>query len=659
VAFRAAVETETVKRDLKGAIEQYKKIADGADRGLAAKALLRMAECYERLGQTEARAVYERIVRQFSDQKEAAMTASSRLGGPASAARATGDRAVWTGPGVDLFGRVSPDGTLITYVDWAGTGNLMVRQLTTNTSRPLTANTPDSGQGQHAEYSVVSRDSKQVAYVWFNESGGYDIRVLPLQGSTASPRILFPGSADIRFIELQDWSPDGKLIAVAVSRVDGTGQIAVLSIADGSLHTLKSIDWNVPERMFFSNDSRRIAYSLAESDATDHGDVFVIDVDGAREHPVVIHPADDRVVGWSPDGGRLLFSSDRTGSAGLWAIVLQDGRPTGVPELLRADIGAGAYSLGLSAGGTLYLYKEVASRDLALAPFDYTAGRVGSTTAFSRGFVGRAGNADWSPDGKYLAYAACGGECSVVRSVETGEARRLSRKTLLYLREPRWSPDGTSLVAAGRDRRGRDGIYLIDVASGTADPIVLGTPLGAAPQWSVDGKKIYFRRDPATLVERDLITGVEREVLRQQPGQFQLSPDGRSIVVASPRSRAGAIAKLLLFATDGNAVRELVTGRPEDGWGRARTIAWTPDSRAVAIARSVGGRLELWGVPIDGTRPRKLDVDFESWTRGAQGAFDQGFSLAHDGRHIAFQTGRNTPEVWAIENLFADRDPRR
>ena len=33
-----------------------------------------------------------------------------------------GDRAVWTGPDVDMFGRVSPDGTFITYVDWGGAG---------------------------------------------------------------------------------------------------------------------------------------------------------------------------------------------------------------------------------------------------------------------------------------------------------------------------------------------------------------------------------------------------------------------------------------------------------------------------------------------------------------------------------------------------------
>jgi hypothetical protein len=43
VALRAAMEKETVHGDLKGAIEQYKKLAQSKDRSIAARALIRMA----------------------------------------------------------------------------------------------------------------------------------------------------------------------------------------------------------------------------------------------------------------------------------------------------------------------------------------------------------------------------------------------------------------------------------------------------------------------------------------------------------------------------------------------------------------------------------------------------------------------------------------
>src|SRR5262245_23730059 len=68
VALRAAIETETVRGDVRGAIEQYKRIVDtygNSDRGIAAQALLRLAEAYQKLGDAEANSVYERLLRQF------------------------------------------------------------------------------------------------------------------------------------------------------------------------------------------------------------------------------------------------------------------------------------------------------------------------------------------------------------------------------------------------------------------------------------------------------------------------------------------------------------------------------------------------------------------------------------------------------------------
>ena len=77
VQFKAAQHKEQVEGDLQGALEQYKKIAQGSDRRLAANALLRMGECYEKLGDTEARKIYERVVREFSDQAETASRCES------------------------------------------------------------------------------------------------------------------------------------------------------------------------------------------------------------------------------------------------------------------------------------------------------------------------------------------------------------------------------------------------------------------------------------------------------------------------------------------------------------------------------------------------------------------------------------------------------
>src|SRR5439155_23240524 len=98
----------TIDGDLKGAIEDYKKIVSGAgaNRALAAQALVRMAECYQKLGDGEARKIYERVVREFAEQGQAVALARARLTGGATSS--TNTRFVWTGSKVDDDGTGSP-----------------------------------------------------------------------------------------------------------------------------------------------------------------------------------------------------------------------------------------------------------------------------------------------------------------------------------------------------------------------------------------------------------------------------------------------------------------------------------------------------------------------------------------------------------------------
>src|SRR5687768_15653430 len=79
--FAGAQHKATVEGDLKGAVEDYKAIVAraGVNRAVAAEALLRMAEVYRTLGDAEARSTYERIVRDYADQKEAVTIARTWL----------------------------------------------------------------------------------------------------------------------------------------------------------------------------------------------------------------------------------------------------------------------------------------------------------------------------------------------------------------------------------------------------------------------------------------------------------------------------------------------------------------------------------------------------------------------------------------------------
>src|SRR6185295_6798996 len=130
--LRSAIEKETVDGDLKSAIEQYKKVIAraGDNRTLAAKALVRLGLCFERIGDSEARKAYDRVIREFGDQPDSVAQVKSRL--IAMERPATGGislRAVWPKPDVNLGDiAVSPDGRLVTYTDW-GNGDLAIRDL--------------------------------------------------------------------------------------------------------------------------------------------------------------------------------------------------------------------------------------------------------------------------------------------------------------------------------------------------------------------------------------------------------------------------------------------------------------------------------------------------------------------------------------------------
>ncbi len=644
--FQAAIQKEEIDGDLKGAITVYEGLAARRDlpRPLAASVLLRLAECYRKQGHQKAAAVYARIVRDYKDQTAAYKAALAHVPS-APTSHEPRVRTVWTGPNVDLFGQVSPDGTLLTYTDWTHTGNLMVHDLRTGADRALTTKkTWDDGPGE-AGWSTVSRDGKTVAYAW-HVGKGYEVRLIPLDGS-APPRTLVPMQEDITFLNPFDWSSDGEWIAAGVQRKDGTGQVALIGTRNGTLRVLHSMEWKGPNRIFFSRDGRFVAFDRVGGDDQVQRDIVVMAVDASRAVTAVQHTADDRLVGWSPDGACLIFTSDRTGDEGLWALPIADGVPTGAPVLLRPS--TGGFSLGVTDDGRVFVHKGVGTRDVQVATLDLGAGRIDKARGFDRGFHFDARAPAFSPDGRSLAYQACGGECIAVRSVGTGEVRRIPS---FYSVDPRWSPDGTTFITAARDQRGRNGIFRVDVTTGAVVPIVLGPPFGAMPQWALDGRSVYYRNG-SRIIRRDIPGERDDEITNVSGlGTFELSPDGRWIAVKARDNTTGT-SKLLLMPAEGGTAVEWLTASKGEELGGLRQLVWTPDSAGILVTKRTQAGFEVWHLPRQG-EPRKLTVDVEGWP--VQRSFANAFSLSPDGRTVAFLVGTASQEVWSLENVLPGRE---
>ena len=654
--FKTAMNTELVEGNLRAAIEQYRKVAESAPRPLAAQALLRMAESYQKLGDGEAQKIYQRLTRDYADQRETVAIARTRLRRDSTASSSRGDRAVWTGSGVDLFGTISPDGRVLTYTDWARTNNLMLRDLQTDTSRSLTNNTT-FGEFGYTNFSVISRDGQQIVFNWQpRDSGRQELRLMSLQrpGLSASSRLFENQGKD--FVRPFDWSPDGKLIAVLVEREDRSTQIGFVDVSSGALRVLKSIEWRGTDRIVFSPDGRYIAYALASSEFPGQEHLFVMAIDGTRETAVDADPSRNQVMGWSPNG-TLLFASDRSGRTALWAVAIEDGKPKARPRLVKADIGT-SVSLGLTQTGALYVWKRASMPNVVIARIDLQSEKPFDVSApvFHR-FVESRGRPQWSSDGKQLLYVSCGdtggGPCKIfVRSMESGTVREIPH-TLRYVGFPHFSPDGTSIATVGTDAKGRRGVHLIDVQTGRTSEI-LRSEVGSAPRvlgWSADAKGVLLQRDSAsqtTIVRRDIQSGNDTEILRtgHVDAEIRLSPDGRFAGMLA--SESGVNRTLVALPIAGGTPKELfrVGSGSEIEW----EWQWLPDGRGViAIAAPTAGNSarELWVVPMEG-QPRRLNVDMSSWEEGGH------LRLSPDGRHAAFVAAAGNPgaEVWALENFL-------
>jgi Tol biopolymer transport system component len=663
VALKTAIDKEIVDGDLKSAIEQYKKLAKSGNRAVAATALVHMGQCYEKLGDSEARKAYERAIREFADQKESAATARARLavlsGSGAPRASEMVARRVWDSPDVDINGAVTPDGQFLTYVDWQ-TGDLALRDLRTGEKRHLTNKGSWSSSSEFALYCVPSADGRQVAYSWLNKDHLWELRVVGLDGS--EPRPIY-ASNDLAYIRPLDWSPDGKFVLTLLPGGSQPNQIALLPASGGPGRVLKMPDSRSPEKMSFSPDGGYIAYDFSQDQKSGNHDISVLSTDGSRDLPLVQHPADDRLLGWTPDGTRTLFASDRTGSMSLWSIEVANGKAQGAPEFVKADVGR-ITALGLTRKGAFYYGVQVESQDVYLATLDETTGKpLAAPIPIVQRYQGSNSTPSWSPDEQFLAYMSRRGRVQgpaqsdviVIRSIKTGEERELAPEHNGFLGP--WSPDGRRLLFSGIDLKG---IFQIDTETGAVSPVLLSEP-GMdlhASGWSPDGKAIFFRRGriadlSASLVVRDLETGREKEIYRAAPPSFleygtQVSRDGRQWAFTEiARNQPG---RLMVVSTSGGEPRRLLTvNKPE----RIERPVWTPDSHYILFTMGRDDpqqfKVELCRVPVDGGAIENLGLPIKT-LRDPR--------LAPDGRSLAFTAAQGKSEVWVLEN-FLPADQKR
>jgi Tol biopolymer transport system component len=363
----------------------------------------------------------------------------------------------------------------------------------------------------------------------------------------------------------------------------------------------------------------------------------------------VEHPANDREPVWTPDGKEVLFLSDRTGASSLWGIAVAGGNSS--PVLLRRDVGA-VLPMGMTALGAYYYGAANGTYDVYVAELDPTTGKVVTPPhPASRNLVGATHFPEWSPDGRQLAYISQLGPIGfasdplavVILSLETGQQRQLLPRLEVFARL-RWSPDGHSLLAVGRDIGNRGGVFQIDVQTGQVTPIVYSSVLQGYPrqaEWAPDGKTVFYS-DAGQTLQRDLETGQERQVC--PAAVFALSLDGKWLAFhAEDRPAKSSVLKVV--PVNGGPARELF--RLPGSGAFTRGLAWSADGRYLLFSKTglpgAEQPRELWRIPVEGGEPQRLEIAMPGLVA---------IRVHPDGRRIAFTAGVPKPEIWAMENLL-------
>jgi Tol biopolymer transport system component len=663
-----AVYQEEVNGELNEAIKTYRMIINQYPgiRKVSAEAYYHLGMCYEKLGRQDAMKAYREVISKYGEQKDIVAKARERLARMEQQVTEPEEsegikiRQIWKSPYLDDLGTVSYDGRFRSFVDW-DVGNVGIHNLNTGEKKKLT-NDASLGDSIHfAESTAISKNGKLIAYSWWNPYNTNDLRLINVD--KPSPVILYRKKGEE--VYPLTWLSENEIVAKRFIPDTRTSQIFTFNILNKTMKVIKTYTRITSGGgLACSPDEKYIAYSFANDIDNGNFDINLMLANGDDDIPLIKHPANDRVLGWVPGRKDFLFLSDRSGTWDLWAITLDDAKPSGPARRIYTDIGE-VSPMGFTQNGNCYFGFVRRNFFTNIAPFDAEKGEIEVGSAKS--LKGSNYGVTWSPDAQYLAYIKIEDRNPdnpvqlVVRDIKTTEEQE-SVNDILRPWDIEWSPDGNSILVVGweksqlRTKGYKGGVFTVNVKTGQTDNIFLlsdyeynipkddAYPLSGI-KWSSDGKSFYYLFFKDRLVKHDLESG-EDKILFKYPAfsgrVLDLSPDGQNLLFGLEYP-GDEKSRLFTIPPEGGKEKEICTTQEDKSFSSA---FWSADGKYIffsEVKQSLA--TSIWRVPAEGGKPEK------TWSSENMVEI---FDIHPDGDKVAFSIRERATEVRVIENLLQE-----
>jgi len=656
VQFQRAVQLETIEGNLNAAIDLYKQVIsrNGNNRAVAAKALLRLGGCYEKLGQEEARKTYQQLVNEYADQQQEVKLARQRLAALAKATEAVASAPKFRRieipgkPPMRSAAMLSPDGTRFAFL---AEGSIWTVPVSGGVHPDIAGEpvrlTKDMGAWERGNCTVTwSTDGQWIA---FRGRPGHSVYLVPASGG--EPRRvdgIGPGPEGAQASRISV-SQAARRVAFATN-VERVPRLFTIPGEGGSPTQLAP---EIASQPAFSPNGKLVAYIKRER--VDSGlvtSIMVVPADGGE--PVLVsslpgtgHRTDSPT--WSPDGKMIAFPVGTEDSTALWIVpVSSDGKPEAEPTkldlkpIVMATLHGKPVRKFMDPLGGWSLKNEIAF--LVESPVDSAIYRVPASGGRATLIALEGREPRWSPDGKRVYFRGKTNIESV--AAEGGDETSVPIRSEIPLIV--WVPsgsnevsrDGRSIVFAGgyrgnEQRPGENGIYTVPSQGGEARPIAVGD-YPENPSWSPDVKWIaYTDKDSIWIVSSEGGSPKQLTSDADQVAENELrwSPDGKTIAYF------GADRTVRLIPSTGGP-SQVLTQIPvvNDFLG----LSWSPDGSKLAYTTIQ----KAWVISASGGEPTEIPVGFD-------GSRIIGIDWSPDGQTLAFTGATGAQEeVWLMSDFL-------